>query len=725
MATKSFEVDPSPPYERQVEFADAAPPIGTSGQFGHLATPPARPVEFSLSQLLASARRRWILLSLCWIASGVAAYAAAKELGSLKAEVSGSLLHIGTSLPHESAARPSLETHAALMKSRPVLDSIAAHKGFRDGTVFENLLAVRTPRNAGVIEASLTLPDPALAADVLSELFNAFLEQAATIRSRGIAEHIDRLENTILANEAEAAKVVERLRNLRERQGNPQVEFEALEESRESLKSVRVAADSARLQASHECELLKANRAASAVKASQAMIDQKRARISKISERITSKHELWKEITAANAELDKLSASAETDQLSTEWRKRFAEVGRSFLPRLSAATTNRPLSQEVDFEKVAEETDSRISDLEQIVKAKEAQIAGLDGKLEENRRLRETMKKGLQPQRQAEADLSDILETYADNRIRLQHQVLSLRQFQKSKTPEFTILDSPQASAARLSTNHTKLFIAVFTLMGVVTSVPILAFDVFRRKQPLTERMSSLLNLPVLYQKRLTAHVIPEKVEEDEHALLERDVRLLALRIQQCLPDNSGLVAFSHLGGGDPPVEIIAKVARCLAQREHNVLLINSVHSQSTRAVLARELGHRTDTDEHSTTKTILRAPRGLSDFLCSTEIRLEETCEPRLLRGLYYMDAGQAEFPTEGWGSRRLTTLLDEVRSAFDIILIIGPGSTHGPDLHMLCAGVDGVVFTASEESNCTEDMVSVVSELRALAAPIFGIVG
>ena len=91
-------------------------------------------------------------------------------------------------------------------------------------------------------------------------------------------------------------------------------------------------------------------------------------------------------------------------------------------------------------------------------------------------------------------------------------------------------------------------------------------------------------------------------------------------------------------------------------------------------------------------------------------------------ITGIDFLPGGCTVTASEAMASSRLTTLIDQFRERYSMILLCGPSTLHPADLQMLAARADGIVLTVNKKSLQTVYGEEVINDLIELGAPILG---
>jgi Mrp family chromosome partitioning ATPase len=188
---------------------------------------------------------------------------------------------------------------------------------------------------------------------------------------------------------------------------------------------------------------------------------------------------------------------------------------------------------------------------------------------------------------------------------------------------------------------------------------------------------------------------------------------MLTLRIQQTCHRSGAVILFSSLDPAFSAARIVAEVARCMADREERVLVVDalSIDHSTMPAVNLLGIEERGDTP-------------GLAEYLAGGDHSMTSLIQPTSCPGVDAIASGNVPFDREAMASSALTELLKSCRQSYTMVLVHGPVAVWAADLQMLTARADGVVLAASRAASCDPRAREVVEDLLNLGAPIIGVV-
>lgn len=274
---------------------------------------------------------------------------------------------------------------------------------------------------------------------------------------------------------------------------------------------------------------------------------------------------------------------------------------------------------------------------------------------------------------------------------------------------EYAVIQSASVDQEKdVKSNWLKLFVFSAFSSGLLMCLPVALLEWLRLRPAPTTVLSRRWNLPILGIQpaaRLSKQVIQQPVELDQHSL-----RMMALRIQQSLYQPNGkVVLFSGLDHEDSPLLMIRDIAKCLSQREETVLILQTLPCQVELARNSRGDGKR------------IGRP-GVAEFLTGEYDNPIELIIQTGIAGVDFLPGGCTATASEAMASSRLTSLVEGLREKYSTILVCGPSTLHPPDLQMVAARADGIVFTVNKQSLRGVYGQEVINDLIELGAPILG---
>lgn len=255
-----------------------------------------------------------------------------------------------------------------------------------------------------------------------------------------------------------------------------------------------------------------------------------------------------------------------------------------------------------------------------------------------------------------------------------------------------------------------KLFAFALLGSGLLFITPSVLMELRRLRPTPVNVVSRRWNLPVLGMQSAQRSARPG--EKEHAAMSQHELRLMALRIQQSLFQPTGrIVLFAGLDHEESPMSLIRSLADCFAQREESVLMIQTMPSRL-------KIQDKDFDQQHAQNS----GRPGVAEFLAGDYEDASELVVGTGITGIDFLPGGCTVTASESMASTRLTTLIEQFRERYSMILLCGPSTLHPADLQMLAARADGIVFTVNKKSLQVVYGNEVMNDLIELGAPILG---
>jgi hypothetical protein len=394
------------------------------------------------------------------------------------------------------------------------------------------------------------------------------------------------------------------------------------------------------------------------------------------------------------------------DQL-TKWVERISAIGRDSLGELEPTTLESAKTSWSKLSKIADEARELQFEANNNRVDLDYFLAKIDEfELEKNRSTNEDVKRSSSELLELKLDVDEKEKRYSE----LSQQLDQINQLRECELTEYVVTSPAVVNAVDdVSSNRKNLFVCSFLGFGLLLTAPLIAMELMRlRPSPITI-ISRRWNLPVLGSHSLgfSGNTSPNG------GVGSQDLRLMALRIQQSLSRPSGrVVMFSGLDHGESPLALIRSLSYCLAQREESVLMI-----QIPPTLEAAE-GWRFGNEGS------FKAGRpGVAEYLASGSEDVTSCVISAGVAGIDFLPGGCSAVASEAMASSRLTSLIEQLRAKYSMIILCGPSTLYPADLQMLAARADGIVFTVNQDSVNSVYGNEVIGDLLELGAPIMGL--
>lgn len=728
MATQDFQLM----QPRQLRDSARTVPVSVAD-----VTPPLVHIQGAL-------QRQWRPLLVAVLASGIAASFVSAKFSN--ETVTAHLTLASQDLPgaHRSGYEPPNATAAStLIKSTKVLQPVIQKHGLPSVAFLARVLKMVPDRDSGTLVIDLVLNDSKKSVDTLNDVGHEFMKTVMQNRKDILTSHAEHVNSLLLTLNSDLQRSRNELRPLKNQQdvsgkSNPQISasLEGLFLLRNELKK-SLELDSRKVAKSHrELDVLATEVLVTRDLACRQVLEGRWRQSEILAGRVTAAapimfviKEIQRQLTELQRELrtppkkgDELVIPAPTDaQLGldetsdklqsplTHWVKKVADIGKETLGNLDAATHATLHANEVMI--AALENNVRILKIEAADLRAEQNYARL--KLEET-------DAGIQRIQEEEADNASAGENERESELtqkelqysRLQQQLLEINQLKDCQMSEYIVRISAEVDEKTdIKSNWKKLFALVFLGCGLLLASPSMVIELLRLQPSPVDVISRRWNLPVLGVQARKLHVSAGR--DARISSSQQELRLMALRIQQSLFLRHGrVVLVSGLDHHQSPMDLIRSLAICFSQREESVLIIETLPCQP-----------ETNWVTNSHEKHNLGLGRlGVAEFLAGDDEDARHFVVSTGLPGIAFLPGGSRATTTEAMASKRLTSLIDQCRESYSIILLCGPSTLQPADLQMLAARADGIVFTVNRQSMQNVYGEKMIGDFIELGFPILG---
>ena len=609
---------------------------------------------------------------------------------------------------------------------------------------FKKLMEISVTDN--VIDVALEWEDREAGERILNDLLENFVEEVARRRAVTLANFCRDLERSLLANQAKLEHSRDKVAMFYANNGKTD-HTRAAELLISGIAMTETALDSAETSVKSlqsQLEGLKSQRAQLLAQAKQVLIEARRTKhIAKMA--FHSKgSDGHTQLSTALEKLEKIAEDVANDEVDLAvFREKLNGLDmKSFL-----TDENQKLVEHLNQR--IEQFEDRIRDVGFSIEAKKNEVGQIQARLEDKQR-RMAEQPGAAHANEPLDLMDDVRQAEAMQDV-LAHQLTGARQLEKSRVHEYTIV-AAATLAKETPPNWLKRIVVVFSAAMMVLLLPVLGWEFFSSRGTPADAAARRFGLPVL-ARMSHSNVLPQS-----HGLAisgKEELRLLALRIQQFIPNAGSVILFSPLDPLDSPVNVICQLAECFADREERVLIIDmsrtpAVHDHlltrymSVVEHIEHNGAHRSELNgtpangaavngaagsKHggSAAGMIERttAARGVSDFLRDETLDFASLVSSPASERVHFIPAGEREFPRECFGTRRMTDFIEQCRRRYSMVLVSAPPASESADLQMLAARADGILFTASHGKRRARHNYHALQELLEIDAPVLGVVG
>ena len=404
----------------------------------------------------------------------------------------------------------------------------------------------------------------------------------------------------------------------------------------------------------------------------------------------------------------RLPEQTDTDELA-KWVERISAIGHATLGNLSPDTLEYVDVVATKLKDVTEEKNRLLIEF----KNQQSDAEYIKYRLTDiESDLQNILQAETQPRTTTLMDLQLEVSQKEARQAELQTQLDQINQLASYESPEYSVSSPAHVDPMTdIKSNKKKLFAFAFATAGLLLVSPSVFIELRRLRPHPVHVISQRWRLPILDHSSVAS--VPKTMRRGEVARsTNQELRLMALRIQQslCLPQGR-VILFSGLDHEESPLALIRPLAKCFADREESVLIVETmpVLVIEGNSSLHREIP-----------RNIVRP--GVADFLQGDYSDARSLVMRTSHAGVDFLPRGSTAFASEAIASRRLTSLIEEFRRSYSLIMLCGPSTLHPADLQMLAARADGIVFTVNRQSMQDVYGNDVMRDLIELGAPILG---
>jgi len=348
--------------------------------------------------------------------------------------------------------------------------------------------------------------------------------------------------------------------------------------------------------------------------------------------------------------------------------------------------------------------------------------------------------------RPAAARLTQQVETTRSEARRIESLVAGYNELIEVPYNDLTIMQPAGPTLVQPTSNKKKLFLGAFAVVAALLTAPLFLWDFVHSRrfmsvggpQPVIAGLPCIAGEPDSRGDRTTAR--------------REAVRMLALRMQQIPSDRGVVVALNSLEEECVPLDAALCVAECLQRRGEHVLIVETTgdkrflerlnqlaaiyprqevdvvdewnaaaHSLDSAAVAASAVPESAVLVRSAGSINAEVAPIGLAEFLANGDLIAEDVIVQT--PSFDAVTVGCIALGEEAFAARRFTTLLDECRTRYGVVLVLGPGIERAVDLEMLAARVDALAFVIDTPRPPPPGVETTIHRLTALRANVLGV--
>lgn len=358
----------------------------------------------------------------------------------------------------------------------------------------------------------------------------------------------------------------------------------------------------------------------------------------------------------------------------------------------------------------------------ELIAAADRSISQLDATIVEKKKQAVVMAGKLKLVEPKEKEMAKLEESLSKNRSLLE----ALRQLKEANPTEFRAELKATKSAQPYGNNHKKLAAIGFGIPFAALCGLLIVWDLVTSSGSGKDVISQL-GLPVLAQARI-------ETREDgqlRRKLAPEDVRSLALRLRQFIPDKGAVFLFSSLNESLEVDAVLRDLSRYLAMRDEKVLIIDAriankqeyglpTWIERTAPVVVADGAIMEALPESGEEDTGLT---GLVQFLVFEGQDPMGFIWPSRVPAVDYMPPGGPHAVSDMLASQPMQDLLDAMKKKYTVILLVGPAAARTVDTEMLASYAHGIAVILNEPLNAfTPATAEFFQSLREANAPLLG---
>jgi len=711
------------------------------------------------NRLTKSLRRRWWMLVGCVIVAAAAATAGATLLVRKAYEVETTLLYVPLPIPDDGKGlytAPDLKTLASLVNSQKVLEKVREEFQVKGpAKVLDRALSSTVPGGTKSLKLTFKWDSGPNAAAMLNRLTDVFIEHVAELRREKLAEHINDYQRSLADAQARLDQAAKALGDFHRRehlsdfqndlnayrqqiselegslavharnQSEHHVRLKQLEERLEQVKhqEMQEAAAEKQYQAAEE-SVSESRRRQDHLRE---LIDEER-KASEIRIRIEAKkrqHD-WTErlvakgissaaaLKAIESDIDAMRTQITDTEKITQWKAELQKIDKVVVPDGAKKRVGSPIMQQLLLGKLEMElqiigTGEQIKLIEQSISQRRTEIERLNT---------------LQSEYNV---MARKVETINLERQGIEALIAGMRNLQNIRSAEFVVAGRAEAPEFPTSSNKKVLLIGLGGGSLLLSLGLVAALSLFADGWSTAARAYQLGLAPLAW---IAPFGRPEQ---------RKQLRSLAQRIRQCLPQPGTVIVFSTLSdenGADP---VFRDLATLFALREERVVVLDArlLPYEPPAAPLvddddppAPAVGPRPDlsalfqpvSDLPAPQPATSQPPPGLADYLAFQAGELDEFCHPGEQIGVDVIPVGLTDVPSDALATHRMADLIAELRQRYTLVMLLAPSLAHSVDIQVLAAEADAVIAVVDAPVPVPREARRTLAELRDLGAPVLG---
>jgi len=422
------------------------------------------------------------------------------------------------------------------------------------------------------------------------------------------------------------------------------------------------------------------------------------------------------EVELHKSELDALKARIQESPQILKWKAELEKIDKDIVPDGAKKSTGSPIIQQVLFRRL---------ELELQLTATREEVAQIERGVTEKRKKLEVLD-GLRGEYDT---LVRKVESINVERLQVETQIASMKNLMGLSAAEFVVSSKAEVGEYPASSNK-KILIAGFGGLGMFLSFGLVVLLEMSFAGWSPEGRAHQLGLLQL------ARVAPFGRKARFQQL-----RGLALRLRQIVPDAGTAIVFSSLSNTGDGDAMLSELAGFFALRDERVLILDARVRQQPQGQLSLEGPSKSaeiskkkkkkkkaepvvesPTDSNDEASQIPPPPPGLSDYLTFVCNNPDDICQPEEGYGVDRITPGNTVVTADTLATHRMAELMIELRRRYTILLVIGPSLSHAVDLQILATMSHGVVAVVDAPVPIRREVRRTISDLGELGSPVLG---
>ncbi len=539
--------------------------------------------------------RKFLILFLLAV-SGAGTYVGSSKLSKASYEVEATLLYSPLPVPEDGKSLyipPDLKTLASLINSPKVIDTVREEFKIALPTkLMDKSLTVTIPGGTKAVKLALKWDDGAQAPLVLNRWTDVFIEQVASLRRAKLADHIKDFEGNLLKVQARLDGAIGNVRAFHRREGlvdfkndvdnalkqiteyelalgqlkrsesetiaqdqrlNRHLEEVKKEESKEverdkQFEAANESVSDNRRRQDRLRELIDEKRRVQEI---QAMIDAKKLEADRVRRLVAKNAASKQELQQIESQVAVYEARIQEGEQIKNWRAELEKIDKIVIPDGAKKRQGSPIIQQTLYHKLE----------------LELHLIGIRDQIDQIHRgmkaRRETLDR-LDQLRNEYESLNRKVEAIDAERAKVESLIAMMRNLQNLKAAEFVVATAAEVPKFPASSNK-KLYIAGIGGGGLALTFLVIAGLEWFTATWSCEARACQLGLPPLGW-----------VEPNGRPYHRQQLRGLALRLRQLMPEPGAVVVFSTLSEPGQADETIHELASLLALRDERVLVLDT-----------------------------------------------------------------------------------------------------------------------------------------------------